>query len=1298
MILRFRTQLILASLASLTFQSQVSYAERTIAGTIADNYTSNVAITHADYTGATYLKVGNNVSVTTTGSGYGGGIGNAAGFYVSYMGSIVAGNNLTIKTSGIHADGIRTNPSNRDSSAADAWYKSQGEIKVGDNLKITVGGGSADCINLNGFSTLSIGDDATLINEYAGATYGEGLLKEGAHGIRANHGSSITLGKNAYVSTAGESSHAVYLNTLIKGTPPAGIVSEGGNVTLGNNATLITTNKSSYAIFAQTAKGKVNLLGTSKMNTKGSSSHAIYVTGKESQLTFADTTEISTEGTGSHGLYVTAANAAITFNAKADISTANTKSHGIYQTSTTGQVSLNKGADIQTKENESHALYAAGGNISTGGATSLTTTGDKAYGIYIYNAGTVSLGAATQITTSGAEAHAISAYYKGAATFNSSTDLLPTTILVQGEGSAVLHATAASSSYAASLTLAGSATLNMNMTPNENTWGAKAEKFGTINFTETSSTGGTALYADGSATSTYGTIALKDSADAAGSHVQLKGYGVLDTTQATDSVSIGSLASEDATTEVRFGSKTLSVGAQNSANNGSRIESTLYAGKLVGETGSSFEKTGDGTVLTLTGLNSTVDNVNVRGGTLAFHQDGKFHVNGNFTTYGGGTTRVGEEGSHLVIDGLLTQKADSRLVVTLGAEADVRAKSAELDGYIVINGFDQVNDIPVRASDATQTFYTVISTEDGISGDFLNNPLLTIGLDYLLHHGYVTNDGKDYVLGFELSWTRGCKEKGTGSFTLAEGTAFDIDIDLTDQTPNVNYQHWDGKTLTKKGAGLLLISSDSTYTGDSHVEEGTLQVTGSIVSHVVNSSIVDAPGTIGSLHNYENAVARIGKVNGDVHNAGTVYLNQDIASWGDLHNTGLLDFVNVGRELTVQNFSGSGTIRADVDLTTGNADRIIAEGDISGSQNFIFANVGTGEVVFTERIEQIVTVLGDVALDTNLTGTLTEGVYKYTLLQQEDKTWDLVRSTDYNDETQAIVNTVGALALSWFSQLDNITKRMGDLRMGLRNTKDIWVRGYGQQINGKLDIAGIGGLREYQWGTDLGYDHTWYPNEENMWALGGFFGYQGAHRKFRDTYNSSGDTHSGYVGGYGTWMHKEGWYSDFVLKGQYFDNKYKTTSGTGNFNNYALGASAEFGRQIMNEKGWFVEPSVQIAYTHIFGDKHYSPDDLHVRLGGADIFRFVAMTRAGKTYTLSPTAALQPYIKAGAEEQVSKGGSVRVAGQGFRPDTDGTRGILGAGIIWQIDDRSQIHLDYEASFGDKYTKPWGVNLGYRYQF
>jgi outer membrane autotransporter protein len=88
----------------------------------------------------------------------------------------------------------------------------------------------------------------------------------------------------------------------------------------------------------------------------------------------------------------------------------------------------------------------------------------------------------------------------------------------------------------------------------------------------------------------------------------------------------------------------------------------------------------------------------------------------------------------------------------------------------------------------------------------------------------------------------------------------------------------------------------------------------------------------------------------------------------------------------------------------------------------------------------------------------------------------------------------------------------------------------------------------------------------------------------------------------------------------------------------------------------------------------------------------------GRTIKLTNGGALQPYIKISGVETISSGGTIRNGYQHTRANTDGARAELGAGLIWQLDTNNQLHLDYEASFGDKYDKPWGLSAGYRHQF
>jgi outer membrane autotransporter protein len=52
----------------------------------------------------------------------------------------------------------------------------------------------------------------------------------------------------------------------------------------------------------------------------------------------------------------------------------------------------------------------------------------------------------------------------------------------------------------------------------------------------------------------------------------------------------------------------------------------------------------------------------------------------------------------------------------------------------------------------------------------------------------------------------------------------------------------------------------------------------------------------------------------------------------------------------------------------------------------------------------------------------------------------------------------------------------------------------------------------------------------------------------------------------------------------------------------------------------------------------------------------------------------------------------------IRPAIDGAKFELGAGVDRQLSAAHQLHFDYEASYAEKYNKPWGLTAGYRFQF
>ena len=326
---------------------------------------------------------------------------------------------------------------------------------------------------------------------------------------------------------------------------------------------------------------------------------------------------------------------------------------------------------------------------------------------------------------------------------------------------------------------------------------------------------------------------------------------------------------------------------------------SVFAGQISGS--GLLNKTGDG-MLTLSGSGSTQGAADVQQGTLRFSQSGAFNVAGDYVTRSGAITDIGRDQSQLVVGGSFTQESGAGLTVTIGASPDIVADSASLDGNIIINGF-AAGPTPVKASVATTGNYTVIHTQNGITGYFVNAPLPSSGLDYLLHDGHVSADGKDYNLGFRLAWTDGGDNLSTGMFTVNDGTAFDVDIVLGDRVvPGGGFgTGWDGRSLLKAGDGLLALSAVNTYSGSTTVNAGTLRT--DIANTLASSSEIIVNGGVLDLNGNDQQLNRLSG------SGGAVWLN--------------------GAGLTAVNASSADNTRYDGDVLDGSVSggRFIKAGD-----------------------------------------------------------------------------------------------------------------------------------------------------------------------------------------------------------------------------------------------------------------------------------------------------------------------------------------------------------------------------------
>ena len=318
-----------------------------------------------------------------------------------------------------------------------------------------------------------------------------------------------------------------------------------------------------------------------------------------------------------------------------------------------------------------------------------------------------------------------------------------------------------------------------------------------------------------------------------------------------------------------------------------------------------LQKTGASTV-TLTGTGSNVGSVAVQQGTLQFAQTGVFITTGNYTTQSGATTYIGQPGAALGVGGVFTQTAGATLDVTVGSAPDITAQSAVLNGALVINGFNE-GSIPVKASDITNgQRYTLLHTTNGITGNFANNPLQPSGLDYLLHESSISPNGQDYQLGFQLAWTQGGVTNGTGAFTLGANTAFNVDIPLANQTvPSGGFASgWDGQSLTKNGAGLLVLSDTNSYTGATIVNGGTLQT--AVANAFASSANVAVNGGTLDLDGHSQLANRLAGSGGAILLNGATLTANNAASTDSTAFAGAIgDGTNAGGNLVK---TGTGTL------------------------------------------------------------------------------------------------------------------------------------------------------------------------------------------------------------------------------------------------------------------------------------------------------------------------------------------------------------------------------------------------------
>ncbi|HAU5068537.1 TPA: autotransporter outer membrane beta-barrel domain-containing protein [Citrobacter amalonaticus] len=193
---------------------------------------------------------------------------------------------------------------------------------------------------------------------------------------------------------------------------------------------------------------------------------------------------------------------------------------------------------------------------------------------------------------------------------------------------------------------------------------------------------------------------------------------------------------------------------------------------------------------------------------------------------------------------IFSEDSDNGVLSTLDADKMTLEKSSELDinlstipdsALITGNDITLAGNLQISApdtsditSDTQLQSFTLIDASSAIKGNFDTLSMGQNSVDYLALGGWIDpDDNTKYDVGVGLSWYAGNTLSSTpahGTFTLDAGQSFEVTQTLADVDAQ-SATGWDGRTLSKKGDGTLILSGNNTYSDGTHIDSGTLVAT-----------------------------------------------------------------------------------------------------------------------------------------------------------------------------------------------------------------------------------------------------------------------------------------------------------------------------------------------------------------------------------------------------------------------------------------------------------------------------------------
>ncbi|EQB3268452.1 autotransporter-associated beta strand repeat-containing protein [Salmonella enterica] len=446
----------------------------------------------------------------------------------------------------------------------------------------------------------------------------------------------------------------------------------------------------------------------------------------------------------------------------------------------------------------------------------------------------------------------------------------------------------------------------------------------------------------------------------------------------------------------------------------------------------------------------------------------------DLTTHSGATVEIGA-GSTLQAN-TLTQQDGSTLTADLTATSGpaIRAKNVNLDG--TLNVASPASQEPIRSTDDLISL-ALIESDNAISGDFDD---ITINGNAMNPDAFITVVGQKnvndthYDLVETLTWYADRDNAAIdahGTFNLADADdSFTVNTVLEDVDANSG---WDGQSLTKTGAGTLILNAENTYTGGTTISGGTLVA--SNVEALGSGDVTDnATLEMNTGGDFANNIGGTGSVvksgdgaltlsgansytGGTTISGGTLIAsNVEALGTGDVTDNATLE-MNTGGDFA-NNIGGTGSVVKSGDKTL----------TLSGANSYTGGTTISGGTLVATNVEALGTgnVTDNAVLELNTGGDFTNAISgSGQVVKSGDKTLTLSGTNSYTGGTTISGGTLVANNVEALGTGDVTNNATLELNTGGDFTNNI--SGSGQVVKSGDETLTLSGANSYTGGTTI---------------------------------------------------------------------------------------------------------------------------------------------------------------------------------------------------------------------------------------